>query len=360
MKTEKKVELILEDGSVFSGISFGSEKNVSGEVVFNTGMVGYNEALTDPSYRGQILVFTYPLIGNYGVPIGEEFFESNKIQTIGIVVLDYSFEYSHWNAKRSLQDWLIENNIPGITDIDTRALTKIIRKKGTMLGKIVFDSIDDFSVGFTDPNKRNLVSEVGIDKPIKYGDFRKTIALIDCGVKNSITRSLLERKFSVLRVPWDYNLFKYGYDFDGIFISNGPGNPKMVDETIETVKIAMEYEIPIFGICLGNQILALASGADTYKLKFGHRSHNQPCILSGTKKCFITTQNHGYAVNGKTLQQGWEEWFVNANDGTNEGIRHKEKSFFAVQFHPEANAGPIDTRFLFDEFLKIAETEKKG
>jgi len=348
-----KSKLILEDGSVFYGYSFGSKKAVTGEVVFNTGMVGYPESLTDASYRGQILVLTYPLIGNYGVPGYEKednllkYFESDRIQVQGLIITDYSDNYSHWNAKKSLSEWLEEYNIPGIYGIDTRELTKKLRKKGTMLGKIVYNNE---KISMEDPNKRNLAKEVSINKPNIYKKGKKRIVLIDCGTKNNIIRAFLKRGFTVIRVPWDYNFLDE--KADGIIISNGPGNPKKCHQTIENVKYALTKNIPILGICLGSQILALAVGANTYKLKFGHRSHNQPCIETGTKRCYITSQNHGYAVDADTLPEDWREWFYNNNDGTNEGIIHISKPFFGTQFHPEASPGPDDTEFLFDMFVR--------
>ncbi len=341
---QKKAKLVLEDGTIFEGYSFGAEKSVSGEVVFNTGMVGYPESLTDPSYKGQILTLTYPLVGNYGVP-SKEHFESEKIQTNALIISDYSENYHHWNARHSLQEWLKKENVPAIQGIDTRELTKKLREKGVMLGKIIFDE----DIEIEDPNKKNLVEEVSIKQPVIYGSGEKRILLIDCGVKQNIIRCLLKRNVTVIRVPWNHNISKEA--LDGILISNGPGNPKMCKETITQIKKAIQKETPIFGICLGNQILSLAAGADTYKLKYGHRSQNQPCIDQETKKCYITSQNHGYAVNQETLPEEWKPWFVNANDKTNEGIKHKTKPFFSVQFHPEHSCGPMDTEFLFDKFL---------
>ena len=349
-----KARLELEDGSVFHGYSFAATKSVAGEVVFNTSMVGYPESLTDPSYYGQILVLTYPLIGNYGVPGDERenglsrWFESDRVQISGLIVSEYSFEYSHWNAKRSLAEWLIEHEVPALYGIDTRALTKRLRDEGTMLGRILFFNEE---LNFYDPNKMNLVEKVSIEKPVEYGDGEKKVVLIDCGAKDNIVRSLIERGLRVKKVPWNYDFTDEAYD--GVMISNGPGDPKMCTETVEIVRKALEREVPIFGICMGNQILSLAAGADTYKLKFGHRSQNQPCVEVGTKRCYITSQNHGYAVDGRTLPEGWEPWFVNANDGTNEGIRHVSKPFMSVQFHPEAAPGPVDTAILFDDFKRL-------
>jgi len=345
--------LYLEDGTEYSGYSFGAEVSVSGEVVFNTGMVGYVESLTDPSYCGQILVLTYPLIGNYGVP-GESIedklfchFESDKIQITALIVSDYSHNQEHWNAVKTLSDWLKEHNTPALSGIDTRALTQRLREEGTMLGKIDFGK----DAGFYDPNKENLVKKVSIGEPVVYNDRGdKTILVIDCGVKYNILRSLIKRNCRIMRVPCDFDFSNE--PFDGVVISNGPGDPKMCPETVALAKRCLDLEIPTFGICLGNQILALAAGANTYKLKYGHRSQNQPCLQQGTRRCFITSQNHGYAVDTETLPQGWEPWFRNVNDNTNEGIKHKTKPFMAVQFHPEHSPGPVDTEFLFDLFME--------
>jgi len=356
----KKAFLVLEDKTIFEGVSFGFEKNASGEVVFNTGMTGYIQSLTDPSYKGQILCFTFPLIGNYGVPKKEKknnllkFFESDKIQVEGLIVSDYSFNFSHWNAFMSLQEWLKSEKIPAITNIDTRALTKKLREQGTMLGRIVFNNPNAYlNEKIFDPNKKNLAAETSNEKIIEYGKGKKTIAVIDCGIKNSIIRALIKRKVKVLRVPWNYDLTNSTERFDAVLISNGPGDPMKADKTIENIKKIFELNLPLFGICLGHQIMALASEAKTFKLKYGHRSQNQPCFIKGTKNAFITSQNHGFAVDRKSLSSEWLEWFINANDLTNEGIKHKLKPFISVQFHPEANPGPKDTEFLFDKFIKM-------
>jgi carbamoyl-phosphate synthase small subunit len=353
--------LILEDKTVLKGTSFGAETDTQGEVVFNTGMVGYPESFTDPSYKGQILTLTYPLIGNYGIPSDskdesgiKKYFESNNIHLNGILVAEYTEKPSHWNMKTTLSKWLKQNNIPALANIDTRALTQKLREKGTMLGKIIFDENGLKKAGgeFYDPNKENLVDMVSIKKPITYKRGRKKIVLIDCGCKNNIIRNLLKRNITVIRVPWNYDIFEHKIKFNGVLISNGPGDPMIVKKTHEIVKKCLRAKIPVFGICLGNQILAIAAGAKTYKLKYGHRAQNQPCMDLKTKKCYITSQNHGFAIQKKSLPAGWEPWFVNVNDKTIEGIRHKTKPFMAVQFHPEASPGPTDTSYLFDEFLK--------
>jgi carbamoyl-phosphate synthase small subunit len=358
---KKKVYLHLENGRVFTGYSFGKYAHTEGEVVFNTGMTGYPEALTDPSYSGQILVFTYPLIGNYGIPkfTKDIFskFESSKIQVRGMVISGYSFNYSHFDAKESLSSWLDTNAIPGIYGIDTRELTKVLRTKGVMLGEITAkEPSGKLNIG--DPNETNLAGEVCVQKPVLYKPkgkkSKKKILLIDCGVKNNIIRNFLSRGAEVIRVPHNFDPLNSKYDFNGIFVSNGPGDPKMCKAAIVNLRKSFNLGVPIFGICLGSQILGLAAGADTYKLKFGHRSQNQPClnVESGNgERCYITSQNHGYAVRTKTLPKEWNQWFVNNNDGTNEGIKHKTKPFFAVQFHPESSPGPNDTGWLFDMFM---------
>ena len=348
----KAISLSLEDGSIFEGKSFGHEGSIAGEVVFNTAMTGYPESLTDPSYKGQILVLTYPIVGNYGVPNEDaehnlfRFFESNKLHISALVISDYSAEYSHWNAQKSLGEWLTENKIPGIYGVDTRHITKLLREKGSMLGKIVFEGNEPADY---DPNTENLVAKVSTDKKEVYGSGKYKIMLIDCGVKYNIIRYLLERDTTVIRVPWDYDISKEEYD--GLFISNGPGDPKQCSATIETLSKSFASDKPVFGICLGNQLMALAAGADTYKLKYGHRSHNQPVLQVGTDKAYITSQNHGFAIDNNTLPEDWKPLFINLNDDTNEGMKHASKPFFSTQFHPEASGGPTDTAFLFDSFI---------
>ncbi|AWT60786.1 MAG: Carbamoyl-phosphate synthase small chain [Candidatus Moanabacter tarae] len=348
-------KLVLENGIEFKGQLFGAPGSSAGEVVFNTGMVGYPEALTDPSYHGQILTLTYPLVGNYGVPSFEldedglpMNFESNRIQVSGLIISTASFDSSHWTAECTLDDWFRSCGVPILSGIDTRELTKTLRDKGTMLGKIVPEGED---IPFHDPNIRNLVAEVSISEPEEYGTQGPRVVLIDTGVKASIIRCLVKAGARVLRVPWDYDFFDDEYD--GIFLSNGPGDPKLAEATIANLSRALKGKVPIFGICLGNQLLALAAGADTYKLKFGHRAQNQPCQEVGATRCYVTSQNHGFAVDASTLPDGWRQWFINLNDQTNEGIRHEWKPIRSVQFHPEATPGPTDTVGLFDRFVDM-------
>ncbi|MDD3507679.1 MAG: glutamine-hydrolyzing carbamoyl-phosphate synthase small subunit [Parabacteroides sp.] len=356
MQQQRTVQLLLDDGSVFHGKSFGYEKATAGEVVFNTAMTGYPESLTDPSYSGQLMVLTYPLVGNYGVPPRTfeanglaTFMESEKIHAEAIIVSDYSFEYSHWNAVESLGSWLKDEKVAGIYGIDTRELTKLLREKGSMKGKIVFDAADE--IDFVDPNLINQVDIVSCKEVITYGNGAKKVVLVDCGVKHNIIRCLLKRDVTVIRVPWNYDFTNMEYD--GLFISNGPGDPDTCEAAVINIRKAMERNTPICGICMGNQLLAKAGGASIYKLKYGHRSHNQPVRMVGTERCFITSQNHGYAVDNSTLGSDWEPLFINMNDGTNEGIKHKTKPYFSAQFHPEACSGPTDTEFLFDKFVEL-------
>ena len=360
MQTEKTATLILDDGTVFRGFSFGCEKEVTGEVVFNTAMTGYPESLTDPSYAGQLMVLTYPLVGNYGVPPRTfdadgiaTFMESEKIHADAIIVSDYSHEYSHWNAVGSLGSWLKEEGIPGIYGIDTRALTKKLREHGVMMGKIVIGDAKTDLTNFGQYGNVNYVDKVSCKEVIIYGEGegKKRVVLVDCGVKHNIIRCLLKRNVTVIRVPWDYDFNTLEYD--GLFISNGPGDPDTCDAAVQNIRKALSGDKPICGICMGNQLLAKAGGASIYKLKYGHRSHNQPVRMVGTEKCFITSQNHGYAVDNDTLGADWEPLFINMNDGTNEGIKHKTKPFFSSQFHPEACSGPTDTEFMFDKFVEL-------
>ena len=358
MGTRKKAKLILEDRTIFEGEIFGTGNSVAGEVVFNTGMVGYPESLTDPSYSGQILVFTQPMIGNYGVPtpVRDEHglpmgLESDRIHVLGAVIGDLSEHFEHHSHSLTLEEWFARDGITGITGIDTRALTKRLREKGTMLGKI---EVVRSSVPFHDPNKTNLVHGVSSREVTTYGSSGKKVVLLDCGVKLSIIRSLLKRGLEVTRVPWDYDFTDMLADtHSGLVLSNGPGDPKMVPDAVRNVKRAFRIGKPVMGICLGNQVMALAAGFDTYKLKYGHRSQNQPSVEDTDNRCYITSQNHGFAVRGDSGPSTWKTWFTNANDGTVEGIYHKKKPYFAVQFHPEASPGPLDTGFLFDKLVDL-------
>jgi carbamoyl-phosphate synthase large subunit len=375
MYTERAAILVLDDGSVFRGKSFGYEKPVAGEVVFNTAMTGYPESLTDPSYAGQLMVLTYPLIGNYGVPPFTfepnglaTFMESDRIYADAIIVSDYSHEYSHWNAKESLGDWLKREQIPGIYGIDTRSLTKLLRERGIMTGAVLigdeYPAMSDEEIkeaansqlAAVDYENVNYVDRVSTKEIITYGqgEGKKKVVLVDCGVKHNIIRCLLKRNVTVIRVPWDYDF--NGMDYDGLFISNGPGDPDTCDAAVRNIRKALSGDKPVCGICMGNQLLGKAGGASIYKLKYGHRSHNQPVRMEGTQRCFITSQNHGYAVDNNTLGDEWEPLFINMNDGTNEGIKHKTKPFFSTQFHPEANSGPTDTEFIFDLFVESMES----
>ena len=379
---KRQARLILNDGTEFCGWAFGAAGNVTGEVVFNTAMTGYPESLTDPSYAGQILVTTYPLIGNYGVPdTGDAgnglplFMESGRIHAKALVVADYSERYSHWNAQESLDAWLKREGVPGITGIDTRRLTMLLREHGVMMGRIVMEDCPDATNETEDYGSVNWVEQVSCKEVITYKPDRtaaasnttsgkaKKVVLVDCGVKANIIRCLLKRGMEVVRVPWDYDFNQL--EFDGLFLANGPGDPEQCSKTVEHIRNFLKQEEaksaqgkevrPCMGICLGNQLLARAAGANTYKLKYGHRSHNQPVQRVGTTQCFITSQNHGYAVDANTLSSDWEPLFVNMNDGSNEGIRHKTHPWFSAQFHPEACSGPVDTEFLFDEFVSLLE-----
>lgn len=380
----RNVTLILDDGTKFHGKSFGYEKPVAGEVVFNTAMMGYPESLTDPSYAGQMMVLTYPLVGNYGVPeFSTEpngiatYMESDKIHAEAIIVSDYSTEFSHWNAKESLADWLKREQVPGITGIDTRQLTKVLREHGVMMGKILFDD-EPNNIPTAQYEGVNYIDKVSCKEVITYKpeDMKtgcvetlksvakplgKKVILVDCGVKNNIIRCLVKRGVEVVRVPWNYDF--NNIEFDGLFLANGPGDPDTAVDAVENIKTFLESERkkaekgervrPCMGICMGNQLLSKAAGASIYKLKYGHRSHNQPVRQVGTNRCFITSQNHGYAVDNNTIPSDWEPLFINMNDGSNEGIKHKTFPWFSAQFHPEAASGPVDTEFLFDDFVKL-------
>lgn len=355
----RKVTLQLSDGTEFHGKSFGYEQPVAGEVVFNTAMMGYPESLTDPSYAGQLLTMTFPLVGNYGVPPFTfdkqtglpDFMESDCIYASALIVSDYSEQHSHWNAVESLGEWLQREKVPGITGIDTRELTKVLREHGVMMGKILFDD-EPNNVPEADYEGVNFVDRVSVKEIVRYNEGAgRKVVLVDCGVKANIIRELIQRGVEVVRVPWNYDYTDM--EFDGLFLANGPGDPDMCSEAVEIIRKQMSRSRkPICGICMGNQLLSKAAGATIYKLKYGHRGHNQPVRMVGTEKCFITSQNHGYAVDARTLDKDWEELFVNMNDASNEGIRHKENPWFSSQFHPEACSGPVDTEFMFDKFVE--------
>jgi carbamoyl-phosphate synthase small subunit len=343
--------LQLENGRQFEGWHFGYPKNSSGEIVFSTGMVGYPEALTDPSFYGQILTMTFPLVGNYGVvsnqklELQQRYWESDKIQIFGLIVSNLSLDYSHHNADRSLSEWLFQQKVPGISHIDTRELTKILRQEGTMLAKI---HIDDSSFDFYNPNNENLLPKVSADVIKQYGNGKYHLGLIDCGCKNSIIRELTARDFRVSRIPWNNSLDSG--EFDGFVISSGPGDPAKLPQIVNTLSALLEGDKPVLGICLGHQLMALASGAKTIKMRYGHRSQNQPVMDNLTRRAHITSQNHGYVVDDLSIPQEWQVWFSNLNDGSNEGLIHKSKPFLSTQFHPEASPGPGDTSFVFDCF----------
>lgn len=363
MPPDESVKLVLEDGTEMVGRSFGARGAVAGEVVFNTGMTGYVETLTDPSYKGQILVATYPLVGNYGVPPPrtpgtlDPPYEATNIQVQGLVVQNYVDDYSHHAAARSLDSWLRQDGIPGIHGIDTRTLTRRLREHGTMRGWLI-----PSDMSLEDAKRRadaiDMQSEVfhavAPPEPIRYDGGDLKILAVDVGMKDNIVRSLLKRGASVIRAPWHAQLAPLAAEADGIVIGNGPGDPKDLTTLVEQIRQLLgSFRKPIFGICLGNQILTLAAGGDTYKLPYGHRGVNQPVQDLLTRRCFITSQNHGYAVRDEALPADWEPWFVNVNDGTNEGVRSRIAPFFSVQFHPEANPGPTDTGFLFDDYLRL-------
>jgi carbamoyl-phosphate synthase small subunit len=355
------MKLILDDGTVLRGKAFGAKRQVAGEVVFNTGMTGYVESLTDPSYRGQILVTTYPLQGNYGVPAPRtgdalsDGFESGRVQVQGLIVLSHTERPSHHESKSSLGDWLARSDVPAIQGIDTRALTRKLREHGTMQGWLVDENttIEEAKRSADAVNMQNVCSLVTVPDVIRYEAGSLRILLIDTGAKDSIVRSLVGRGASVIRVPHHASYAKYLPEVDGVLLSNGPGDPKDMMPVVSQIRETLfASNKPIFGVCMGNQLLALAAGGDTVKLKYGHRSQNQPVQDLLTRRCYVTSQNHGYVVRDDSLKGDWEPWFVNVNDGSNEGIRSRTKPWSSVQFHPEAAPGPEDAAFLFDDFLR--------
>ncbi|MEQ8483710.1 MAG: glutamine-hydrolyzing carbamoyl-phosphate synthase small subunit [Pseudomonadales bacterium] len=353
------MQLILEDGTTFTGTAFGATTGVAGEVVFNTGMSGYVETLTDPSYRGQILVLTYPLIGNYGVPPPRAAgsltgpFESDRIQVQGLIVQSYVDAYSHYAAGRSLADWLIAEGVPAVTGVDTRTLTRHLRAAGTMKGRLIANGEATTTRLREVDMRQDVFRQVAPRAATRHGQGDHTVLLVDVGAKDNIVRSLLARGVRVIRAPWFEDLSTYFDEADGVLIGNGPGDPSDLEPLIAQVRRMLDSgDKPVMGICLGNQILARAAGAKTFKLPYGHRGVNQPVQDLLTRRCFITSQNHGYAVDHDSLSDDWEPWFINLNDGSNEGIRAKTRPYFGVQFHPEARPGPEDTGYLFDEFVR--------
>ncbi len=367
---EKFGKLVLEDGTVFDGIGFGYSTTVFGEAVFNTGMVGYTEALTDPSYSGQILTLTYPLVGNYGVPDVNakdsdgirKYFESDKIQVRGLVVHELSLTASHWNLTMTLDEWLYNEKIPGISGIDTRALTTKLRTSGVMMAALAVSEkeIDEQELkkklaSAKKYNDEEFMQVVSVKEPQVYGDGKESVVVVDTGVKNAILRNVRQLGYKVIRVPWDYSIEKIlAYNPKGIVLSNGPGDPIKCAQTMETAKKLIDKNVPTLGICLGAQILGLAGGATTYKLKYGHRGQNKSCIDLDNKQVYVTSQNHGYCIDPESLKKtDFKLWFSNTDDKTVEGIRHKEKKIIAVQFHPEASPGPFDCMFVFEELKKM-------
>jgi carbamoyl-phosphate synthase small subunit len=362
--------LILEDGTIFEGMGFGYSTTSFGEAVFNTGMTGYTEALTDPSYSGQILTLTYPLVGNYGVPDPmakdsdgiRKNFESERIQVRGLVVHELSLTARHWNLSLTLDEWLYNEKIPGISGIDTRELTTKLRTSGVMMAAIeVSDNpidIQELKKKLESAKKYNdeeFMNVVSTKEPQTFGSESESIVIIDTGVKNAILRNVRNLGYKVIKVPWNYSLEKIlSYNPKGVIFSNGPGDPIKCTETMNTAKEILERNIPTLGICLGAQILGLAGGASTYKLKYGHRGQNKSCIDLDTNQVYVTSQNHGYCIDPESLKNtDFKLWFASADDKTVEGIKHKQKKIIAVQFHPEASPGPFDCMFIFEELKKL-------
>ncbi|AWU77779.1 uncharacterized protein C5L36_0D05050 [Pichia kudriavzevii] len=367
-KSLSSAQLVIKNGPTFSGLSFGAPKTVSGEAVFTTSLVGYPESMTDPSYRGQIICFTQPLIGNYGVPSGTKrdefsllkYFESPHIQCSGIVVSDVALEYSHWTAVESLSEWCQREGVAAITGVDTRELVSYLREQGSSLARLQVDG--DKSSDFYDPGQVNMVAKVTTKQPyhIPVANAKHHVLVVDCGAKENILRCLVSRGADITVVPYNYPIQKVADKFDGIFISNGPGDPVYCFETVENLKqvIKGNPDLPLMGICMGHQLLSLAAGAKTLKLKYGNRAHNIPTLDLTTGKCHITSQNHGYAVDASTLPSDYQEYFINLNDQSNEGMMHKERPIFSVQFHPEAKGGPLDSSFLFDRYFQLLDQYK--
>lgn len=386
--SRERATFTIRNGPIFHGTSFGARSNISGEAVFTTSLVGYPESMTDPSYRGQILVFTQPLIGNYGVPgsVRDEYgllkyFESPHIQPCGVVVADVAEKYSHWTAVESLGQWCAREGVPAITGVDTRAIVTYLREQGSSLARLTIgeEYDQDEDEAFTDPEQINLVRRVSTKAPFHVSAPNPVahVAVIDCGVKENILRSLVSRGASITVFPHNYPIHKVAHHFDGVFISNGPGDPTHCQETVYHLRQMMDKsQIPIFGICLGHQLLALAAGAKTIKLKYGNRAHNIPALDLTTGRCHITSQNHGYAVDVDTLPSDWKPFFVNLNDNSNEGkqcncvievckltcvgLIHKSRPIFSTQFHPEAKGGPLDSAYLFDMYMDNVKRYKES
>ncbi|KAF1847527.1 glycoside hydrolase family 3 protein [Cucurbitaria berberidis CBS 394.84] len=368
--SHERATFTIKNGPIFTGKSFGAKTNISGEAVFTTSLVGYPESMSDPSYRGQILVFTQPLIGNYGVPSAARdehgllrYFESPNIQASGIVVQDYALKHSHWTAVESLAEWCAREGVPAISGVDTREVVTYLREQGSSLARITigeeYDADEDEA--YVDPEAINLVRRVSTKAPFhvssSLGDMH--VALLDCGVKENILRSLVTRGASVTCFPFDYPIHKVAHHFDGVFISNGPGDPTHCTSTVYNLRKLFETsQIPVMGICMGHQLIALAAGAKTIKLKYGNRAHNIPALDLTTGKCHITSQNHGYAVDPTTLSSDWREYFTNLNDQSNEGLIHNSRPIFSAQFHPEAKGGPLDSAYLFDKYIENVQQYK--
>lgn len=375
-KNEKPAILMFKDGRYFEGIGFGASKIVTGEMVFTTITgAGYNETLTDPSYQGQIVCMTHPLVGNYGVPPWEKdkygitkYFESDSIKVSGFIVNECCKHPHHYESVKNLDKFLKEQDIPGIEWIDTRAVTKILREEGVQVGLLaVYDEGETPDIeklkqrvaDAEDPNNRHLASEVSTKKVKEFSPSNPhgSVVVLDLGVKYNILRNFVKRRIKVIVVPYDYSYEQImAYEPDGVFISNGPGDPAIYSNAIQVCKDLITNDIPTFGICLGNQIIGLAAGGESYKLKYGHRGGNKTVINVDTKQCYITSQNHGYCVRDFE-KGGFREFLKNIDDDSNEGLIHKTKPLLAVQFHPEASPGPLDNLYLFDKFLELMEVK---
>lgn len=375
-KPAKDSLLLLEDGSIFYGRAIGAEVDSVGEVVFNTGMVGYLESMTDPSYAGQILAFTYPLIGNYGVPHYSDrdvyglprFFESDSVKVKGIVVQEACKEPSHWASKRTLSKWMESEGVPGIEGVDTRALVTKLREAGVMMGTIAVgaesrdkERIAELLARAESYSSQNFVKGVSVPKPVVHGDSDQRVVILDCGTKYGIVRNLLQRGFQVVRLPYNASYSTVmKYDPAGVVVCNGPGDPKILTETARCVGSLVDSEVPVLGICLGEQVLGMSQGAETFKLKYGHRGQNKPCLDLTTGRGYVTSQNHGYALTERSLKStDLRPWFVNADDRTVEGVMHVSRPCMAVQFHPEATPGPYDTVFVFDRFVDAMKGKRE-